>query len=131
MSETDKFAVGYLGPAELGGWLLFLIIVLSFDALLYLLGAIAARHSYILIVWRLLLAALTASAAYFLAIRNRKGVLLAKLYFAIYLVVTLVGVARLGTTNVLRTSLTCAVTICYYSYLARSSRVKAIYFSGS
>ena len=130
-TESDKFTVGYLGSSEFGGWLLFLIIILWSDAVLYLFVGFVARHSYVPALWNLFLSALTASAAYFLTIKNSKGVLLAKLYFAANLVLRLVGVARIGTASIFRTSASIGITTCYYLYLVRSERVKAIYFSGA
>lgn len=127
MIEAENRALTDVSLTGTCNCLSLLILWLRVAFVLCLLSAINARHSFPIVALNLAFAGLTASACYFLEIKNSRGVLLAKLYLVTRVIAALVEFAYLGQTDALRTGIACGISLLCYLYLLRSKEVKSVY----
>lgn len=112
----------------IGGWLSLLIIKLSLGAAVRVLVGIALPN-HLEALLNIGFGVLSGIAAFLLLIRNRKGVLLAKIFLATeaaYYVLELLPPTSVD--NPFKTSGFFVASILYLIYLFRSERVKNTYF---
>jgi hypothetical protein len=112
----------------IGGWLLLLIIKLLVGTALRVLVGIAMPN-HLAGVFNIGFGVLSGTAAFLLINRNRKGVLLAKIFLAaeaLYYALELLPPASVD--NPFKTCGFAAASVLYFIYLARSKRVKNTYF---
>jgi uncharacterized membrane protein len=127
-NDAENCSVPSVSRTSVSGWLSLLILWLRVAVVLCLLSAIITRNSYPIAALNLAFAGLAASAAHFLAIKNGKGVLLAKLYLVTRVIPVLFEFAHLSEADVLRTSIGCGISLLWYLYLLRSKQVSSVYF---
>jgi hypothetical protein len=121
-TQSDSKLVG------LGGWLLLLVIKLWLGAAgRILVGVTLSNHGEALL--NVGFGVLSLAAALLLTIKNRNGVLLAKIFLAAdaaYYVLELLPPTSVD--NPFKTAGFCVASIFYFIYLFRSKRVKNTYF---
>lgn len=134
MASADRFAVGYTGPTDISGWLAVLILWFVLQVIPYSIASFGFIHFHRFggaFFESLVFAGFAAVTGYLLFIKNKKGVLLAKLYLIVRLCVLVVEITSLGKAAVLRNGLAVCMLILWYLYLVRSKRVKSIYSPAS